>query len=261
MTASLALFKFVAKAALNYIGFGVGGEFAVEVLPEVAKDVWQWWGKGRSQEQLRQELQEVAQLPPAEAIGQARQAVAEEAKDKPETEQAALTAYLSLIPAAIRQSQRRLNDPTGRTMSLGLSLVRSDDVLPLLPARLPRFKPGDRPPGIGDLELVELLGSGGFGEVWKARNPYFDGVPPVARPCNATARFPRVLLQDRLIHCISGRFIANKIDRLGLQSAVSVCYYASAVRLLPAIGAKHQWRVFYFFLATDLVSESELALA
>src|SRR5437660_61495 len=40
----------------------------------------------------------------------------------------------------------------------------------LLPARLPHFKVGDRPAGIGDWELEELLGVGGFGEVWKARN-------------------------------------------------------------------------------------------
>ena len=52
--------------------------------------------------------------------------------------------------------------------------------MPLLPPALPRFKPGNRPPGIGDWQLVELLGVGGFGEVWKAINPRFDGMPPVA---------------------------------------------------------------------------------
>ena len=41
-----------------------------------------------------------------------------------------------------------------------------------------RFQPGDRPlPGI-DWELEEMLGAGGFGEVWKAKNPHFDAVPP-----------------------------------------------------------------------------------
>jgi formylglycine-generating enzyme required for sulfatase activity len=48
-----------------------------------------------------------------------------------------------------------------------------------LQGRLPRFKPGERPLASVDLELVELLGMGGFGEVWKARNPHFDGVAPV----------------------------------------------------------------------------------
>ncbi len=172
-----ALMKFVAKAALNVAGFGVAGELAVDVLPEVARDVWNWWGKDKKPDQLRAEVRQVAELTPAEARRQAEQVVAEEAAEQPEAVRKALTAYLSQVPAAIRQSQRCPADPSGRTL-LGLSLIQSDDVLQLLPAQLPRFQPGDRPPGIGDWELEELLGVGGFGEVWRARNPHLT--EPVA---------------------------------------------------------------------------------
>jgi hypothetical protein len=172
MPFGLAFLKFVAKAALNAIGGGIAGDFAVEVLPKVARDVWQWWGKGRPEDQLRRDLQEIAQLTADECRRQAEQVAAEETAGRPESVRQALTAYLSQVPAAIRQSQRRTADPTGRTVSSGLSLQRQESLLPLLPTKLPRFKPGDRPAGIGDWVLEELLGVGGFGEVWRAKNPH-----------------------------------------------------------------------------------------
>jgi serine/threonine protein kinase len=170
--------KFVAKAALNAVGGGVAGDFALEVLPDLARDVWNWWGKGRPEEDLRGEVQQLAQLAPDEAKRQAELVVAEEAAEQPEPVRHALTIYLSQVPASIRQSQRRPSDPSGRSLAPGLSLQKPDDLLPLLPARPPRFRPGDRPPGIGDWELEELLGVGGFGEVWKAHNPHL--AEPVA---------------------------------------------------------------------------------
>jgi formylglycine-generating enzyme required for sulfatase activity len=173
-----ALLKFVARAALNVAGFGVAGEIVVDVLPEMARDVWDWWGKNKKPAELHAEVMEVAQLTPAEARQRAEEIVAKEAAGQPEALRKALTAYVAQVPVAIRQSQRCPADPSGRTLSLGLSLVKSDDVLQLLPTRLPRYQAGDRPPGIGDWELEELLGVGGFGEVWRARNPHLPD--PVA---------------------------------------------------------------------------------
>ncbi len=178
MRSPLAVMRFVARAALNAVGMGVAGELAVDVLPELARDVYKWWAKDAPQEQLRQEVQAVAQLPPLEAHQLALEAVAAEAGDKGEAARRTVAAYLEMIPLAVRQSLRRPEDPSGKTVAANFAVKSSNDVLALLPARVPRFKPGDRPPGVGDWVLEELLGMGGFGEVWRARNPHLP--EPVA---------------------------------------------------------------------------------
>jgi formylglycine-generating enzyme required for sulfatase activity len=78
----LGLMRLVVKAALNAVGFGVAGDFAAEVLPAMAKDLWSWWAKDKPPQEVAAEVQAVAQVAP-EAAGQlASQAVAAEAAAK-----------------------------------------------------------------------------------------------------------------------------------------------------------------------------------
>jgi serine/threonine protein kinase/Flp pilus assembly protein TadD len=177
----LFLLRCVGKAAANFVGGGVAGDLLFDVLPEMAEGVWEWWqSESPTPEQKRADLEALAQAPIEEVREAVRTVVLEVAGESPSTAQEALALYLSQIPAQVRKSLRRPEDPAGMTAPYDRVPREADDLLPILPGRLPRFKAGDRPLPAVDWELEELLGVGGFGEVWKARNPHLSNRPPVA---------------------------------------------------------------------------------
>jgi serine/threonine protein kinase len=169
------------KAILNAVGGGVLGEILIDALPEIANNVLDDWAKQQDAAERRAELEGVAQL--------IRQDVGEQLKGfmrqhAPEASPQLIdeaAAYLNQVPAAVRRSLRRADDPSGTTVPAGLALRKGEDLLPFLPARMPRFKPGDRPLAGVDWVLAELLGIGGYGEVWKAVHDHqIEGFEPVA---------------------------------------------------------------------------------
>jgi serine/threonine protein kinase len=151
-----------------------------QVVGEIATDAWTDYRRDEQEDALRAEVEALAHASPEQVRAAVDEAVRYEAADQPPDVQGALTAYLTQIPATIRRSLRRPSDPTGTTVPAGLALSGPEDLAAFLPARPPRFKPGDRPlPGV-DWVLEELVGVGGFGEVWKARHAHLKSKAPVA---------------------------------------------------------------------------------
>jgi serine/threonine protein kinase len=176
-----ALLKCLGKAFLKH-----GPKAVADLVPfggaayEIARDAWDEYQRDQHQDALRTELEALAQASPAETRSAVDQVVEENARGEPATVREAMASFLTEVPAAIRRSLRRPSSPLGTTFAAGETLRGADDLVRFLPRCFARFKPGDRPlPGV-DLVLEELIGVGGFGEVWKARNPNMRNQPPVA---------------------------------------------------------------------------------
>ena len=158
-----------------------GGKFAADV----AASAWQRYRLLKREAALRADLEELARA----NFDDARRAAAEAVRDAlpadtPDADKISLELYLTQLPGAVRQTLKRPDDPTGLTTPAAFDLASPDDVVKLLPARPPRFAPGAPLPGKPGWVLADLLGAGGFGEVWLAKHPRLASLSGAVKFCH-----------------------------------------------------------------------------
>ena len=153
-----------------------------------------------------------------------------------------LADYLRAFPPTVRQALRRPSDPEGRTVPEKFVLYKSDDVLPFLPPRLPRFKPGDRPAGLDNWTLAELRGLGECSEVWAGEDPTQPNHSPAAlkfavdpdaqdRVKGGTALFQKVFPLNAVAGVLPLRSVYLESDPVCLESPFVYGYDLAGVML------------------------------
>jgi hypothetical protein len=171
---------FLRSAVRGVASFVPGGVVVETLVEEVAlpfcKAAWEWL-RQRPEHEQQQAVEALAQMPVATA-----QALSEQELQAAGIEPAArarLVSYLSVVPMTVQRAVSRV-EITARPTVLLSQLPRSESaLLRFLPARAPRFKPGDPVPG-QDFDLEALLGQGSFGEVWRGRHVRRRAEPPRA---------------------------------------------------------------------------------
>ena len=168
-----AVLECVAEAVKNkgfkgLCEFVPGGGYVLDI----AADAYRIIRERQKDAAIKEELARIAAATTEEARRAAEEVARKVASQAKPEEQLALELYLTQIPGAIRQSLKRADDPSGKSVPANFALSGPQDLAKLLPPRAPHFRPGADLPHRSGWKLDELLGAGGFGEVWLARHSF-----------------------------------------------------------------------------------------
>jgi serine/threonine protein kinase len=157
-----------SKGVAGLLGLVPGGQYVFDLGADSLKR----YREKNAKKKLEDEVKELISAKADVALAVAKQAVNEAAPQLSPREKELVTQYVASLPEAARQSMKRKDDPSGRSLPFGYTIRTAEDVAKVLPQYPPRFVAGDMVPGLSSWRLVERLGGGGFGEVWLARHEW-----------------------------------------------------------------------------------------
>jgi formylglycine-generating enzyme required for sulfatase activity len=169
MQTPTAFLSAIVKAVLASLDAGAATS-TVRVDAKMNEKCWQEWAPWTPEAERPAELVALARATLEELDAAAAGVLSALAGGAAPKTVGAVRGYLRYVPVQIRAALRRPADPSGTSAPQGWRIREARDLGELLAARSPWFDIGDRPLGIGDWELVDLLELGLGQESWKAQN-------------------------------------------------------------------------------------------
>ncbi len=181
-------------AGIAGVAVGHAVEKAINLFGKGIVERWQAWF-ARHPAEAQAAVAEMAALPPAEIRKEAKSIFLDLAPDAAAADLDLALDFLSAIPRAVDRAL--VPAPTGGGRSLPPSVALDDprSLLQLLPEDVPPYPSSADLPGT-PYRLVELLGSGGFGTVYRAVSATLQHLPLAIKFCLDRALLP-ALNQER----------------------------------------------------------------
>jgi serine/threonine protein kinase len=181
------------EGGLAGVALGQAVEKGINLFGKGIVERWQGWF-GRNRAAAAAAVAELATIPPAEAREQVRSIFLDLSPGATAQEISLAVEFVAAIPRAVDRAL--VPDAAGgRSVPPTVSFDDARSLLQLLPEDVPPYPPTSELPST-PYQLVELIGSGGFGAVYRAVSPTLQHLPLAIKFCLDRSLLP-ALNQER----------------------------------------------------------------
>jgi serine/threonine protein kinase len=170
------------EGGLAGVAVGKAVEKAIDFFGARIVERWRAWFRGRPPEEQAAALAELASLSPEEARQEAAAALDRLAPDAAPADRSLALEYLTAIPRTIDRALPLELVAPGEPLPPTASWDNPQDLLQLLPVTLPPYPVPSELPN-SPYRLEQLLGSGGFGAVYRATSASLQHLPFAIKFC------------------------------------------------------------------------------